>query len=102
MNCLANSYINEIVSRAKFNNAFGIINLFRGFACFLGPYIAANVQKAFDDSHEAAFYYGGGCFAMGALMSLVVGVITALKKDKNSKGKPTEAEMSKLNEANKA
>ncbi len=40
MNCLTTSYLCELVGVKKFGNATGIINLFRGFGCFLGPFIA--------------------------------------------------------------
>lgn len=35
-------YLVDLVGLEKFNNATGIVNLFRGFGCFIGPYAAGN------------------------------------------------------------
>ena len=59
MNCLANSTINEIVVCAKFNNALGIVNLFRGIACFIGPWTGCGIKLAASGDHLAAFYFSG-------------------------------------------
>jgi len=32
-------YLVDMVGMQKFNNATGIINLFRGFGCFIGPFL---------------------------------------------------------------
>ena len=40
MNCLTTMYLCDLVGLARFSNATGIINLFRGFGCFLGPFLA--------------------------------------------------------------
>lgn len=42
MNCLATPYLVEIAGPKKFSNANGILNMFRGFGCIFGPYIAGN------------------------------------------------------------
>ena len=39
MNSLTTAYLLDIVPLDRFGNATGIINLFRGFGCFIGPYI---------------------------------------------------------------
>ena len=39
MNSLTTMYLCDLVGLAKFSNATGIINLFRGFGCFLGPFL---------------------------------------------------------------
>lgn len=41
-------YLVDLVGLENFNNATGIVNLFRGFGCFIGPYAAGN--KNFKDS----------------------------------------------------
>ncbi len=102
MNCLANPYINEVVGRAKFSNALGIVNLFRGIACFIGPYVGGKIQAAAGGNHVAAFYFSASCFALGALMSLVVSLISVCKSGQKKKAKPTEAEMAQLNDPTKA
>jgi len=102
MNCLANSYINEVVARAKFNNALGIVNLFRGIACFIGPYVGGKIQAAASGYHVTAFYFSASCFALGALMSLVVAMISVCKSDKKKEAKPTEDEVTQLNDPTNA
>lgn len=42
MNCLATPYLVEIVGSKKFSNANGILNMFRGFGCIFGPFLAGN------------------------------------------------------------
>jgi hypothetical protein len=39
MNCLTTPYLKDIVGMEKFSNAMGIVSLFRGFGCFLGPFL---------------------------------------------------------------
>ena len=39
LNCLTTMYLVDMVGMPKFNNATGIINLFRGFGCFIGPFL---------------------------------------------------------------
>ena len=36
MNSLTTMYLVDIVGLKKFGNATGIVNLFRGFGCFIG------------------------------------------------------------------
>lgn len=43
-NCLTTPYLKEIVGMEKFSNAMGIINLFRGVGCFIGPFIGGLVS----------------------------------------------------------
>lgn len=44
MNSLTTMYLCELVGLKKFSNATGIINLFRGFGCFLGPFLGGNFR----------------------------------------------------------
>ena len=43
MNCLTTMYLCEIVGLRRFANANGIVNLFRGFGCFLGPWLSGKL-----------------------------------------------------------
>lgn len=45
MNCLATPYIVDVVGSNNFSNANGILNMFRGFGCIVGPYIAGNFNE---------------------------------------------------------
>lgn len=42
MNSLTTAYLVDLVGVEKFGNATGIINLFRGIGCSLGPVIGGN------------------------------------------------------------
>ncbi len=44
-NCLTTPYLKDIVGMEKFSNAMGIVNLFRGFGCFLGPFLGGNIYE---------------------------------------------------------
>ena len=39
----ATPYLLDIVGKRKFGNAMGILNLFRGVGCFIGPILAGLV-----------------------------------------------------------
>lgn len=99
-NALCNSYISEIVGSAKFNNALGITNLFRGIACFLGPFLGGKIAESFDN-YLYAFYFSAACFTIAGLMSIMVTLTSFIKGCCNKKTKSTEAELANLN-ANKA
>ena len=45
MNCLMTPYLMEIVGAEKFSNSVGILNLFRGFGCFIGPVLSGKYLK---------------------------------------------------------
>jgi len=70
MNSLTTMYLVEIVGMKKFSNATGIINLFRGFGCFLGPFIGGLIADKYD--MITAFYYSGLCFSVGLVLTALV------------------------------
>lgn len=96
MNMLPNAYISEVVGRVKFDNAFGIINLFRGIACGLGPYLGGVLADKLNMYH-AAFYFSAFCFSLGCLMSLCAGLVIKFKSMCVKKTKANEAELQNLN-----
>ncbi|RMZ94913.1 monocarboxylate transporter 2-like, partial [Brachionus plicatilis] len=55
INCITTPYIKDIVGMENFSNAMGIINLFRGVGCFLGPFLGGIISEQF--SVVAAFFY---------------------------------------------
>jgi MFS family permease len=49
MNSLTTMYLCDLVGLKLFSNATGIVNLFRGFGCFLGPFLAGKLNFVFDN-----------------------------------------------------
>jgi len=72
MNVLATPYLIEAVGIEQYGKAMGILNLFRGIGCFIGPVLGGLVSKNFGGS-LAAFWYAGGAFAIGTVFSGIVG-----------------------------
>jgi uncharacterized membrane protein len=64
MNCLTTMYLLEIVEMKEFANANGIVNLFRGFGCLFGPFLAGLITDL-TDYKSSAFIYSSFCFLMG-------------------------------------
>lgn len=54
----------------NFSNAMGIINLFRGVGCFLGPFLGGIISEQF--SVVAAFFYSSIMFSIGLVFALIV------------------------------
>jgi len=70
MNSLTTMYLVDIVGLKKFSNATGIVNLFRGFGCFIGPFLGGIVADNFGE--VKAFYYSAGCFTVGLVLAIIV------------------------------
>ena len=85
----------EIVGPAKFNNALGIINLFRGAACLIGPFASGLIAEA-SGNYLMAFYFSALMFSLGCLSSLICSLISKLKTLCKKKTKATEAEQDPL------
>jgi MFS family permease len=47
INSLTTPYLVELIGKEKFANATGIISLFRGFGCFIGPFLAGMKKKLY-------------------------------------------------------
>lgn len=69
MNSLTTAYLLDMVGLEKFGNATGIINLFRGFGCSVGPFIGGAIVDAFE-SKSIVFYFSGFCFLIGFCLTL--------------------------------
>jgi MFS family permease len=84
MNSLTTMYLCDLVGLKRFGNATGIINLFRGFGCFLGPFLAGLVSERFDDL--AVFYFSSLFFAIGLAFAFLVSFSSFFKccKGKNN------------------
>ena len=60
MNSLTTMYLTDLVGNKKFSNATGIVNLFRGFGCFLGPFLAGNYDLLIiNEKNKMLFFF---CF----------------------------------------
>jgi hypothetical protein len=112
MNSLTTLYLIELVGKDKFVNATGIVNLFRGLGCFIGPFIAGElinnnilrlklnfslclIIKGMISERFGiieAFIYAAGCFSLGFLLSFIISfegkvlkiISKVYKKDKNN------------------
>lgn len=93
MNCLMTPYLMEIVGPEKFSNSVGILNLFRGFGCFLGPVLAGVISDKLKII-LAAFYYSTICLIIGGAFALLVSLGSVIKKCRNKDNKETEIDMS--------
>lgn len=51
----------------------GIISLFRGFGCFMGPFVGGFISEKYGSS-LAAFYCSAVCFTLGFAFSLLVSI----------------------------
>ena len=80
VNCLTTMYLCEVVGLGKFSNATGIVELFRGFGCFLGPFLAGLISSRFGEVQ--CFFFSGICFAIGFLFSLQASFCMCCKKTK--------------------
>lgn len=78
MNSLTTMYLIDLVGTKKFSNATGIINLFRGFGCFLGPFLAGLVADKFGD--VSSFYFSGCCFIVGSVFAILVSFMKLIKQ----------------------
>lgn len=82
---LCTPYLCDIVGLEKFGNAMGIVNLFRGVGCFIGPYIGGLIADKY--SMVKSFYFCGGCYFVGFIFSAAV----SFSKDKKSTKTDAEA-----------
>jgi len=78
---LTTPYLCEIVNLDKIANATGIVSLFRGFGCFIGPVIGGIIADKID--MVTSFYFCGGCFVIGFVLSAIVSF--SMSKKKNTK-----------------
>lgn len=69
VNCLTTMYLCDLVGLGKFSNATGIVELFRGFGCFLGPFLAGEIASRFGEVE--CFFFSGACFATGLFFSML-------------------------------
>lgn len=91
MNSLTTMYLVDIVGLKKFSNATGIVNLFRGFGCFIGPAAGGWVADNLGGPVKA-FYYSAGCFTVGLALALVVSFgAMCCKKANDNKTDETKA-----------
>jgi dipeptide/tripeptide permease len=97
MNCLTTPYLTELVGPVKFSNAMGIVNLFRGIACFLGPLVGGFVSDTMK-SQISAFYFSAICFSVGLFFSFLASFMSKLcKKQKDTSEVVAQAELDELN-----
>lgn len=85
MNSLTTMYLCELVGLKRFSNATGIINLFRGFGCFIGPFASGYLGDQFGITK--CFVFSSVCFLIGFSLTLVVSfksiIMGYLNRNKN-------------------
>lgn len=77
MNCLTTMYLVDLVGLKKFSNATGIINLFRGFGCFVGPFASGLISEKF--GKVECFFFSAICFAVGLVLTALVSFQSTIK-----------------------
>lgn len=70
-------YLCDLVGLNRFSNATGIVNLFRGFGCFLGPVLSGLIADKFDEFK--CFYFSAICFVVGLALSLMVSLLSVIQ-----------------------
>ena len=97
---LTTPYLCEIVNLDKIANATGIVSLFRGLGCFIGPVIGGlfyslnidwiksiwiwiKLKGIIADKIDmvTSFYFCGGCFVIGFVLSAIVSFSMSKKKN---------------------
>jgi len=77
LNCLTANYLVEIVGNNSkvFANAFGILSLFRGISCMIGPFITGTIYEyTKENSVLYPFMTTGFSFLIGFLFTLLVSI----------------------------
>lgn len=74
INSLTTMYLVQLVGLKKFNNATGIVNLFRGLGCFLGTPIGGFISTKTGNILNS-FLYSGICFSVGLFFTLLISIM---------------------------
>ena len=93
MNSLTTAYLIDIVGIEKFGNATGMLNMFRGIGCLLGPFTARFILDSNWSSDKSvklpklpamAFYFCAVCYAFGFVFTLLASIWSAAYRSKGS------------------
>lgn len=71
MNSLTTMYLCDLVGVKCFANATGIVNLFRGIGCFIGPYIAGVIAGK-NEQYTHVIYFAAICFSVGFALTFTI------------------------------
>lgn len=88
MNSLTTAYLIDVVGLERFGNATGIVNLFRGIGCFIGPKLGGIISDTLD-SKSKVFYFCGMCYVVGLFFTALASFWKIIQ-DKCFKKKNTE------------
>ncbi|KAK2182537.1 hypothetical protein NP493_350g01027 [Ridgeia piscesae] len=66
----------DLVGLDMLTNAFGLLCLFKGVACYCGPPLAGLVSDALED-YNGAFFLAGGLLTLGGLLSFSLRPLSA-------------------------
>jgi MFS family permease len=84
MNCLATPYLVASVGSDKFSNANGILNMFRGIGCIIGPYVAGYLSES-TGSVFYSFFFAGVSYFVAFGLSLAVSVLQFVETRRQAK-----------------
>lgn len=83
------NYLMDIVGQEQFSNAMGIVSMFRGVGCSIGPFAAGAIADRYDK--VISFYYSGCCFVVGCILSAVVSFSKQPKPKNDEELKPVSS-----------
>lgn len=82
LNSITSIYLCEIVGLEFLSNSFGILCVFRGVACLIGPFIAGIISD-FSGKLTSAFIFTGCQYAIGLLFSILATFTGCMKLRKH-------------------
>ncbi|GBL89478.1 Monocarboxylate transporter 12 [Araneus ventricosus] len=77
--CLTSIILVELLGLDKLTNAFGLLSLFRGGSCIIGPPIAGTIYDM-TGSYDIPFYIAGVLLIVSALISFMVPLVVNREK----------------------
>jgi len=78
MNSLTSVYLCEMVGLENLTNSTGIISMFRGLGCFLGPFLAGVIANKMGSS-VSAFIFSGIMFSIGVALVFLITIVKLIR-----------------------
>lgn len=85
--CLTSIILVELLGLDKLTNAFGLLSLFRGGSCMLGPPIAGSIYD-FTGSYDLPFFIAGVLLVLSAIVSFMVPLVARVSKNNTAQQNP--------------
>ncbi|GIX85193.1 monocarboxylate transporter 9 [Caerostris extrusa] len=87
--CLTSIILVEMLGLDKLTNAFGLLSLFRGGSCMLGPPIAGSIYDM-TGSYDLPFFIAGVLLIVSAIVSFMVPLAIRLSENNNQANNNSE------------